>query len=31
MNYVIERREEEKERRREEILDAAELVFLKRL
>ncbi len=27
MNYVIERREEEKERRREEILDAAELVF----
>ena len=27
MNYVTERREEEKERRREEILDAAELVF----
>lgn len=27
MNYVAERREEEKERRREEILDAAELVF----
>lgn len=27
MNYVIERREEEKERRKEEILDAAELVF----
>jgi TetR/AcrR family transcriptional regulator len=27
MNYAIERREEEKERRREEILDAAELVF----
>ncbi len=27
MNYLTERREEEKERRREEILDAAELVF----
>lgn len=27
MNYVTERREEEKERRKEEILDAAELVF----
>lgn len=27
MSYTIERREEEKERRREEILDAAELVF----
>lgn len=27
MNYLNERREEEKERRREEILDAAELVF----